>query len=106
MLRHIVLMKCKPAIPQAEIDKVFAALAALQTKISGILAFAGGANNSPEGLAQGYTHGFTIDFADEQARAVYWPHPEHRKVVAQMQSILVESLDRVLVLDFEMSPLK
>lgn len=102
MIRHLVLMKCHPDLPAAQIDNVFAALAALQEKISGILAFEGGQNNSPEGIARGYTHAFTMDFADEQARDLYLPHPEHKKVIALIHEILDGSPESVLVVDFAM----
>ena len=100
MIRHIVLIKCKPDVSQMEIDEVFAALAALKDTIPGILAFEAGENNSPEGIARGYTHAFTMDFADEQARDNYLPHPEHEKVKIQIGRILDESRDKVLVVDF------
>ena len=99
MLRHVVLMKCRPEISQDKIEQVFAALASLQNEIPGILAFEGGENNSPEGINRGYTHGFTMDFADEHVRETYLPHPEHEKVKILMREILVEDDDRVLVID-------
>ena len=102
MIRHLVLMKCYPDISVAQIDNVFAALAGLKEKIPGILAFEGGQNNSPEGIARGHTHAFTMDFADEQARDAYLPHPEHQKVVAQIREILDGSAESVLVVDFVM----
>ena len=100
MIRHIVLMKCQADASQKDIQAMFAALAALEESIPGILAFEGGANNSPEGLFRGYTHGFTMDFADEQARAVYLPHPEHKKAQEFMRKVLDPSPDNVLVIDF------
>jgi quinol monooxygenase YgiN len=100
MIRHIVLLKCKPETSQAEIEQVFAALAALKESISGILAFEAGENNSPEGITRGYTHAFTMDFADEQARDNYLPHPEHEKVKVQIGQILAEGNESVLVVDF------
>ena len=99
MIRHIVLMKCKPDASQQDIDDMFAALAALKERIPGILAFEGGKNNSPENINRGYTHGFTIDFADEKAREVYLPHPEHEKVKTTIQKVLDGSADCVLVVD-------
>ena len=100
MLRHIVLMKCKPEVSKEELDDVFAALAALKESIPGILAFEGGKDTSVEGIHRGYTHGFTMDFADEQVREIYLPHPEHKKVVTKIHNILDDSSDSVLVFDF------
>jgi hypothetical protein len=100
MIRHIVLMKCQAEASQEDIEAMFAALAALQEKIPGILAFEGGANNSPEGLTRGYTHGFTMDFADEEARDEYLPHPEHKKAQEFMRKVLDNTPENVLVMDF------
>ncbi len=100
MIRHIVLIKCKPEVSQEEIDQVFTALAALKESIPGILAFEIGENNSPEGINRGYTHAFTMDFVDEQARDAYLPHLEHEKVKIRVDQILAEGNDGVLVVDF------
>jgi hypothetical protein len=100
MIRHIVLMKCKPEASEEEIEQVFAALAELKESIPGIVAFEAGENNSPEGVARGYTHAFTMDFVDEQARDTYLPHPEHEKVKIMIRRIRDESPESVLVVDF------
>lgn len=103
MIRHIVLMKCRPDASQQDIDTMFDALGALPEMIPGVLAFEGGINNSPEGLERGYTHGFSMDFADEEVRAQYLPHPEHKHAQVFMQKVLANVPDNVLVLDFSMS---
>ncbi len=100
MIRHIVLMKCKPDAARHDIDAMFAALAALTQSIPGVLACEGSANNSPEGLNHGYTHAFTMDFVDEATRAAYLPHPEHKHAQTFMQTVLTDLPDKVLVLDF------
>jgi hypothetical protein len=94
-------MKCKPEASNAQIAEVFAALADLKDTIPGILAFEGGEDNSVEEKNQGYTHGFTMDFADEQVRDIYLPHPEHQKVVAKIRNIIDRSSESVLVMDFD-----
>lgn len=101
MIRHIVLLKCKPEATQTEINEILAALSALKNTIPGILAFESGANNSPEGIARGYTHVFTMDFVDEQARDAYLPHPDHENVKVQIRRILAEGNESVLVVDFQ-----
>jgi hypothetical protein len=93
-------MKCKPEATKEQIKQVFTAIAALKDSIPGILAFEAGENNSPEGINRGYTHAFTMDFVDEQARDTYLPHPEHEKVKVQIGQILAEISDSVLVVDF------
>ena len=100
MIRHIVLFKCKPELPPAEIESVFEALAALQNKVPGLVEFESGINNSPEGYDRGYTHAFTMGFTDEQARDAYLQHPEHAKARVVILPILQEAPEPVLVVDF------
>ena len=100
MIRHIVLMKCKAEATQEQLDDMFNTLGGLVESIPGILAFEGGVNNSPEHIARGYTHGFTMDFADEDTRERYLPHPEHEAAKEKMGVVLEDCDDRVLVLDF------
>ena len=54
MIRHVVLCRFRE---DADVAAVFAALSALKEKIPGILAISCGADNSPEGLQKGFTHG-------------------------------------------------
>lgn len=100
MIRHIVLVRFRPDVPPAEIAAIFAALHALKAAIPGISAIADGANVSPEGLARGFTHGFTVDFADVAARDRYLADPEHGKVGAALVGAAEGGVDGVLVLDF------
>jgi hypothetical protein len=93
-------MKCKSDASKQDIDTMFAALEALTESIPGILAFEGGENTSPENINRGYTHGFTMDFANEQVREIYLPHPEHKKAQIPMQEVLADDADSVLVVDF------
>jgi Stress responsive A/B Barrel Domain len=76
-VRHCVLVRFKP---DANVTLIFAELKALTHKIDGILSITVGADNSPEGLQRGNTHGFTVDFRDMTSRDAYLPHPEHQKV--------------------------
>ena len=100
MLRHIVLFKCNLELPPAEIANVFAALAALQNTVPGIVEFEFGPNNSPQGMNRGYTHAFTMGFTDKQARDAFFLNPEHGKVRALIRPILQEAPDSKLVVDF------
>src|SRR5687768_11782272 len=92
---HLVLLKFKPA-GAGQVDRLFAALDGLR-KIPGMLSFKAGRNNSPEGLSQGFTHGFVMTFKDAAARDVYLAHPDHEKVKAEFLPLV----ENVLVFDFE-----
>jgi hypothetical protein len=95
-LRHVVLLKFKSEASAADIRKVEEAFRGLPTQIKEIKGLEWGTNNSPENLAQGFTHCFFLSFANEKGRATYLPHPAHQAFVA----VLKPHLDKVLVVDY------
>jgi hypothetical protein len=100
MVAHVVLFRFRSDLPQGSVEAVFEELRGFRQTIPGITAFQGGAYNSPEGLAQGFTHGFTMTFADPAARDAYLPHPAHQAVVAKLLPMLDGGLDGVVAFDF------
>ncbi len=96
LLRHAVLFSFKEDSYPAGVAAVEAAFRALPGKIPEIHSFEWGTNNSPENLAQGYTHMFFLTFLSEADRAVYLPHPAHKA----FGEVLGPHLDQVLVLDY------
>ena len=96
-IQHMVLLKFKPKISPEKISELFSHLAELQQLIPGITYFAGGPYSSPEGLNQGYTHGFLMTFESVAARDAYLPHPEHERVKAA----LIACVDGAIAFDFE-----
>ena len=96
MLRHVVLFKFKDSSSQEEIQKVVDAFRSLKTSIPQVADFEYGTDNSPEGLANGFTHCFFVTFKSEEDRAVYLPHPKHKEFV----EILKPHLDKVQVIDY------
>jgi hypothetical protein len=96
-IRHVVLFQWKPGTTQAKIEEAFRELAGLQGIIPGLQEFEGGPYSSPEGLNQGYTHGFIMTFVDAATRDAYLPHPEHERVKA----VIVPHLAGVVAFDFE-----
>lgn len=96
VLRHVVLFKFKETSTAADIKKVEDAFRALPSKISAIKSLEWGTNNSPENLAQGFTHCFLVTFASEKDREIYLPHPDHQA----FGKVLGPHLDKVLVLDY------
>jgi hypothetical protein len=99
-LRHVVLFKFKDGTPAADVRKIEDAFRALPSKIPEIAAFEWGTNNSPEGLAQGFTHCFFVSFRDAKGREAYLPHPAHKAFV----DVLKPHLDKVLVVDYDAKP--
>jgi hypothetical protein len=96
VLRHVVCFKFKAGADAAQIKKVETAFLALKTSIPEIAALEWGTDNSPEKLADGFTHCFIVTFKTEADRAVYLPHPEHQKFV----EILKPILEKPFVIDF------
>lgn len=96
MLRHIVMFKFKETSSKEDVQKVVDAFRGLKTKIPEIAAFEYGVDNSPEGLANGFTHCFLVTFKKESDREVYLPHPAHKAFV----EVLKPHLDKVQVLDY------
>ena len=96
VLRHVVMFSFKEGSTPEQIKEVTDAFAALPKKITQIKTFEWGTNNSPEDLAQGYTHCFSLSFASEKDRAIYLPHPAHKA----FGDVLRPILDKVLVFDY------
>ncbi|MBD2387296.1 Dabb family protein [Cylindrospermum sp. FACHB-282] len=96
-VQHVVLLSFKEEVTTEQITYLFGLLAELQQLIPGITHFSGGPNSSPEGLNQGYTHGFLMTFVSVEARDVYLPHPEHERVKAELNPCI----EAVLVFDFD-----
>jgi len=100
MITHMVLLRFRRDAPKQDVDRVFAELAGLKTRIPGLLSFSGGAYSSPEGMSKGFTHGFCMTFADAAARDVYLPHPEHERVKELVFALLDGGLDGVVAFDY------
>jgi hypothetical protein len=99
MIRHIVLLRFRPEITDAEKSAIHAELLALREHVPGFLGMSFGPNVSPEGLHQGYAAGFTMDFADEAARDAYLVHPAHKAAGARLVAALEGGRDGLVVFD-------
>ena len=100
MVHHIVLFRFPPDLAQNAVETIFQGLRGLRQRIPGISEFEGDAYNSPQGLATGLTHGFTINCADPAPRDAYLPHPPHQAVGEQIVPMLVGRQKGVLTVDF------
>ena len=96
-LKHLALAKFKPGTSDKQITDFFEAIGKLREVIPGILDYSWGANNSPEGLNQGFTHAFVMTFKDAPARDRYLPHPAHEKLKAG----IFPHLEAVVVFDYD-----
>ena len=96
-VRHVVLLRFKPDTSAADIAAIETAFAALAGQIDEVLTLEWGTNHSPEGLDQGYTHCFSLGFADSAARDRYLVHPTHQAFSA----LAGPALAGVLVIDHD-----
>jgi hypothetical protein len=94
LLRHVVLLRFQA---NADVAAVEAAFAALAHEIADVQSLEWGANCSPEGLDHGFTHCFSLGFANAAARDAYLVHPRHRAFSALAAPHLAE----VLVIDYD-----
>ncbi len=99
-VKHFGVFAFKPGISAERIDHCFAEMRSMVGRIPGLLDMAHGVYESPEGLDDGFTHGFIMTFENAAARDAYLPHPEHERVKA----IVVPCLERVVVFDFALLP--
>ncbi len=96
-VHHMVLLSFRPGTAPGVIDGLFAALARLRERLPGVEHFSGGPYASPEGLNQGYTHGFLMTFTGAAARDAYQSHPEHE----QVKRDFLPAVAAVVAFDFE-----
>ena len=99
MIRHIVLFRARPGVPESEIAAILAELGAIRDRLPDILSFHGGRSESPEQIERGYLHGFTMDFAGWEALAAYQAHPDHRRAAAALVAASAGGVDGILVFD-------
>jgi len=95
-VKHYGVFQFKADVAPEQIDNCFAQMQGMVGKIPGLLDFVYGPYDSPEGLNDGFTHGFIMTFASPETRDAYLPHPEHERV----KDIVVPCLERVIVFDF------
>jgi len=96
-VQHIALFSFKADTPPGTIDRVVLELRRLAKVIPGINSLTSGPNSSPEGLADGLTHGFVMTFQDAAARDAYLSHPEHEK----FKTLALPNIEKVIVFDYE-----
>lgn len=95
-LRHVVLVQFKEGTAAEDVKRIEEEFGKLPSKIPTVVDFEWGTNNSPEGLADGFTHCFLVTFNDADGRAVYLPHEAHKAFV----SVLRPHLEKVMVIDY------
>jgi hypothetical protein len=98
MIRHVLLLQPRPDATPSAIDACRAALTSLVGQIPGLVDCHWGVNLVAPERREGFTHGFTMDFADRASLDAYGPHPAHKPAAAQVRA----TFERVVVLDIEL----
>ncbi|KAL2215387.1 stress responsive A/B barrel domain protein [Thermoascus aurantiacus ATCC 26904] len=101
---HIVLATFKPDVGQDVIESTCQHFLSLkdqcvhpETKKPYLRSVVGGRDNSPEGLSNGITHAFVIEFESEEDRKYYLEQdPAHLAFVQSIGAVV----ERIQVVDF------
>ena len=102
MIRHCVFVKFRSGVSADERAEIYAGLNALVGQIDGLLSADFGPNVSPEGLAQGFNDGFTMDLVDEAVRDRYLVHPAHQAAGSKLVAALEGGRDGLIVFDLKL----
>lgn len=101
MIRHLVGLRFKPGTTQTTKEALYADLAALSSRIDGILDFQSRANVSVEDqMVRGYRDLFWFDFRDEGVRDTYLDDAVHKEIGGRLVAELEGGADGVFVFDF------
>ncbi|MDN3495736.1 Dabb family protein [Planococcus sp. APC 4015] len=88
---HVVLVRWKPDVGEADLHELTESTLAMKDVIPGVLAVHCGPNSSPEGLGGGYDWALVVSFESSSARDEYLSHAAHQPVAALI-SRLAESV--------------
>jgi len=102
---HIVLFEFTPTTELETIHDVCSRMLGLRTQCIHptsqkpyILSSSGGRDNSPEGQQGGFSHGFVVEFENEEDREYYLEKdPAHLAFVKSLEGIL----ERARIVDYE-----
>ncbi|KQS76636.1 hypothetical protein ASG25_15235 [Rhizobium sp. Leaf384] len=102
MIRHIVLLKFKDSVSEADKQSIYHELEALKGQIDGIRGFHAGPNVSVEmDMMRGFTDAFWFDFKSAAVRDAYLVHPHHQAAGARIVAHTRGGPDGVIVVDLE-----
>jgi hypothetical protein len=96
MLKHIVFMKFKETVSEAEIADLEKSLGALPASIPEIKAYEFGKDILR--TERSYDFGLVSAFDDVEAMKRYQVHPDHQMVIGKVRNMC----DSILAVDFEL----
>lgn len=102
MLNHVVLLCFDESVSAIRADEIIQEVANLKFVIPQIKSFTAGVDCSIEGLSRGLTHGFVIQFDNEEDRDIYLFHPEHVRVAETVVKPNLRSAEApIVVFDYK-----
>ncbi|WP_394236429.1 Dabb family protein [Niallia oryzisoli] len=96
MIEHIVLIRFKNELSNAQLDELIQKTLSLKDYIPGIIDIQQGRNFSTR--SKGYEIALTARFTDRAALENYLPHPKHQEILASLKEL---GLEDTIVVDFE-----
>jgi hypothetical protein len=96
MLQHIALARFKAGVGDDRIRHCFEEIGRLKELVPGLVDYSWGANHSPEGLSQGFTHAFVMTFQNVAARDAYLMDPAHEKA----KQLILQIVEAAVVIDY------
>jgi hypothetical protein len=99
MIRHIVLIRFRADLTEADIAALFAELHQMEGRLPGLLAITSGRSESPEQMERGYMHGFVADFHDWAALQAYQDDAGHQRLGAKLVAAAIGGRDGILCFD-------
>ncbi len=95
-VKHYGIFQFKEDVTPEQIDHCFGEMKGMVGNVPGVLEVLHGPYDGPEGLNEGFTHGFVMTFESPETRDAYLPHPEHELV----KDVVIPCLEKVIVFDF------
>lgn len=99
MIRHIVLVRFRADLTDAEIAVLFGELRQIEGKVSGIRSICSGRSAGPEQMERGFRHGFVVDFDDWEALQAYQDNAGHQSFGTRLIAHAEGGKDGILVFD-------
>ncbi|MCB1458371.1 MAG: Dabb family protein [Nitratireductor sp.] len=103
MIRHVVLVRFRSDLTEAEIGALFEELHQIEGRLPGLRAITSGRSESPEKMERGYMHGFVADFDDWAALEAYQNDPGHQVLGSKLVAKAQNGKDGILCFDIEVA---
>lgn len=101
MIHHLVLLKYKPNVTEAQKQNFYQELQNLKAALPGFVGLHQYQNCSPEkGMDKGYQEGFQMDFKNEAARDIYLLDSTHQAIAEKLVNACIGGAEGIFVFDY------